>query len=210
MTRGFFIGAIGIFRGAEKLTSKGDRALRGYRSVIAQVEQICGPRVAVIVSCADCGVEVLTVPANRRRKDVRCPFRCRQLRKRDRGQKRERKHNQSPKGKSAKKLRNRKRYLKPPPQDRSVPIVDLTQACSGSLIGGPVLQSLGSSNQIKIQDSSFKSPTQYEWDPALIKYLCWIVSEVLNQPVTTIQIKSQLNKLLWRFSSQRSLRGRGG
>jgi hypothetical protein len=153
--------------------------MRGYRRVITLIVQLCGPDAVIIARCVGCDVEFLTAPANRGRKDLRCPFGCRQARKRDQSRQRGRKNYKTQKGKKAKQLQNRKRYLKSP------------------------------SFQVDDPPSS-PSSVQSRWAPELIIYLCWIIGTLLGHSTTQIQVKERLDDLLCRFSSQRSLRDRGG
>lgn len=154
--------------------------MKGYQRVITLIARLCSPRIVIIANCVGCDVDFLTAPANRRRKDLRCPFGCRQARKRDQSRQRGQRNYQTPKGKKAKKLRNRKRYLKSP------------------------------SYPDKIQASFPDTIEQSCWAPELIIYLCWIIGTLLSHPITQIQMKAWLDELLWRFSSPRSLRDRGG
>jgi len=58
------------------------------------------------VRCCHCGIRFLTHPRNTRRPDLRCPFGCREHHRRQCGNARSRKHNQTDKGKANKKKLN--------------------------------------------------------------------------------------------------------
>jgi len=58
------------------------------------------------VICCHCGIRFLTHPRNTRRIDLRCPFGCRLHNRRQRGNARSRKHNQTDEGRSNKKKLN--------------------------------------------------------------------------------------------------------
>lgn len=133
----------------------------------------------IIAKCARCDIEFLTSVANRRRDDLRCPFGCRQARKKEQNRKRGRKNYETQNGKEAKQRRNRKRYLKSHSPPREVP-------------------------------PKLPSEVPFRWSPEIILYLFWIIRTVLGYPITQIQIKEWLMELFDRFSSQRSLRDRGG
>ncbi len=58
------------------------------------------------VCCCHCGIRFCTHPRNARRRDLRCPFGCREHHRRQRGNARNRKHNQTDKGRANKKKLN--------------------------------------------------------------------------------------------------------
>jgi len=58
------------------------------------------------VCCCHCGIRFCTHPRNARRRDLRCPFGCREHHRRQRGNARSRKHGQTDKGRANKKKLN--------------------------------------------------------------------------------------------------------
>jgi len=58
------------------------------------------------VGCCHCGIRFFTHPRNARRRDLRCPFGCREHHRRQRGNARSRKHNQTDKRRANKKKLN--------------------------------------------------------------------------------------------------------
>ncbi len=58
------------------------------------------------VCCSHCGIRFCTHPRNARRRDLRCPFGCREHHRRQRGNARNRKYNQTDKGRANKKKLN--------------------------------------------------------------------------------------------------------
>jgi hypothetical protein len=77
-----------------------------------------GKRRLILLRCRDCRIPFLTSPSNRRRKDIRCPFGCRERHRRDASHKRSRAYYQSTKGKARKRFLNQRRY-KRRPKDKS-------------------------------------------------------------------------------------------
>ena len=59
--------------------------------------------------CCQCGIRFFTHPRNRRRRDLRCPFGCRQHHGRQRGSERSRRHYQTAEGRRNKKHLNGQR-----------------------------------------------------------------------------------------------------
>jgi hypothetical protein len=75
------------------------------------------------VSCKHCGIRFLAHPRNRNRRDLRCPFGCRQHHRRQCGNRRSAVHYRAPHGRANKEERNARRYRTPPlaePQTESV------------------------------------------------------------------------------------------
>jgi hypothetical protein len=75
-----------------------------------------------VVCCAGCGIRFLTHPRNHGRADLRCPFGCRQRRRRECGNERSRRYYQTPQGRQAKESRNAARTGWPTPEDPSLPL----------------------------------------------------------------------------------------
>jgi hypothetical protein len=61
------------------------------------------------VRCCHCGIRFFTHPRNRGRRDLRCPFGCRECHARERGNERSRKHYQTAEGRKHKKHLNGQR-----------------------------------------------------------------------------------------------------
>jgi hypothetical protein len=61
------------------------------------------------VHCKHCGIRFFTHPRNVDRKDLRCPFGCREHHRRELGRERSRRHYQKPEAKKKKELRNAQR-----------------------------------------------------------------------------------------------------
>jgi hypothetical protein len=61
------------------------------------------------VSCCQCGIRFFTHPRNANRRNLRCPFGCRDHHRRQRGNERSRKHYQTAEAKRKKKRRNGQR-----------------------------------------------------------------------------------------------------
>jgi hypothetical protein len=61
------------------------------------------------VRCRHCGIRFFTHPRNRGRRDLRCPFGCRERHRRQRGNERSRKHYQTAEGRKNKKRLNGQR-----------------------------------------------------------------------------------------------------
>jgi len=62
-----------------------------------------------VVRCCRCGIRFFTHPRNARRRNLRCPFGCRQHHRRQRGNERSRKHYQTAKGRENKQRLNGQR-----------------------------------------------------------------------------------------------------
>ncbi len=65
----------------------------------------------VLIRCVDCRIYFLTAPSNRGRKDIRCPFGCREKHKRECSKKRVRKYRKTKIGRKKKQELNERRYL---------------------------------------------------------------------------------------------------
>jgi hypothetical protein len=205
--------------------------MRGYQLVNTKIIELCGPDAVIIANCVKCNVEFLTVPANRHRKDLRCPFGCRQTRKREMSRNRGRRRYQTPEGRKAKKVQNRRRYIKTPSSHGtllctcSVPEFPLDPNLKSQRRPDQVLltslkqEHTSHSNSITNTSHEETPPilqpkppveNQSRWSSEVIVYLCWVVGKLLDHPITQIQMKEWLEKVLWRFSSKRSLKDRGG
>jgi len=73
------------------------------------------------VGCCHCGIRFFTHPRNARRRNLRCPFGCREHHRRQRGNARSRKHNQTDKGRANKKKLNTAARIKAAPRDTVPP-----------------------------------------------------------------------------------------
>jgi len=69
------------------------------------------------VSCKHCGIRFLTHPRNRHRRDLRCPFGCRQHHRRLYGNRRSAVHYRTPHGNANKEERNARRCRTPPREE---------------------------------------------------------------------------------------------
>ncbi len=79
------------------------------------------------MGCCHCGIRFFTHPRNARRRNLRCPFGCREHHRRQRGNTRSRKHNQTDKGRANKKKLNIAARIKAAPRDTVPPMpVDQT------------------------------------------------------------------------------------
>lgn len=65
----------------------------------------------VLTRCSDCRIYFLTTASNRGRKDIRCPFGCREKHKRESSKKRVREYRKTEIGRKKKQKLNEKRYL---------------------------------------------------------------------------------------------------
>jgi hypothetical protein len=76
-----------------------------------------------VVRCAECGIRFLTYPQNANRRDLRCPFGCRDHHRRECANRRSAVYCRTAKGKADKRLRNARRkrgedtVVESPPQD---------------------------------------------------------------------------------------------
>jgi hypothetical protein len=77
------------------------RVLRGARGK--------GPIRPLLKQCKDCGVRFLTVANNHKRKDLRCPFGCREAHKKEQAKVRSTEYYQTPEGKIKREQLNRRR-----------------------------------------------------------------------------------------------------
>ena len=65
----------------------------------------------VLACCKNCRIYFLTSPSNRGRKDLRCPFGCRKIHKREASKNRVKSYRKTNKGKKTKQDLNKNRYL---------------------------------------------------------------------------------------------------
>lgn len=78
-----------------------------------------------LVRCHYCGIRFLTHPCNARRRDLHCPFGCRNEHRRQCANRRSAKHYQTPKGRKNKKARNGQRSGGQPSPPKSSQLVSL-------------------------------------------------------------------------------------
>ena len=92
------------------------------------------------VCCCHCGIRFCAHPRNARRRDLRCPFGCREHHRRQRGNARSRKHNQSEKGRANKSKLNTAARIK----DIQAALADI--ALTGTALPDTALNDAASSN----------------------------------------------------------------
>ncbi len=106
-----------------------DRAkpvVRQYQTALDSILESHPGLQKCVVYCKDCGIRFLTHPRNAGRRNLRCPFGCRQHRRRQCSNQRSAAYYRTADGRRAKKRRNARRQCKPlpptaPPPDLSPP-----------------------------------------------------------------------------------------
>jgi hypothetical protein len=136
-----------------------------------------------------------------------CPFGCRSERKKELTAQRGRKHTQTPQGRIAKRKRNSKRYRNDTIGKRYLSpnnSENISIQTEHSQLPRSTQDSLSQHDQLHFQN---QSQTR---NFGLFNHLLWIVKLLLGHQVSKIQVFSQFTAVWKRFSSQRSLRWRGG
>lgn len=87
-------------------------ATAAYFQLLFYISHKISSQYYAVVNCPFCGLQFITSPANRNRKDIFCPFGCRELNHRNKLNMRCKKYRKTPKGKKAKQELNKKRQLK--------------------------------------------------------------------------------------------------
>jgi hypothetical protein len=85
--------------------------MSAYYMVLGVVLMRDGRGHFILANCRLCQILFLTSSSNRYRRDLFCPFGCREADQRRRSHERSRSYYQSPEGKQAKRLLNQRRYL---------------------------------------------------------------------------------------------------
>jgi hypothetical protein len=94
-----------------------DRAkptIQSYRTALESALRDRGELRGCCVTCCRCGIEFLTVPANAGREDLRCPFGCRQLHRRQQSSRRGTDYYRTDAGRVKKKKLNDRRQQQAP------------------------------------------------------------------------------------------------
>jgi hypothetical protein len=94
-----------------------DRArplVQQYQTVLDSILQSHAELCGYVVSCAECGIRFLAHPRNAGRRDLRCPFGCREHHRRQRSCQRSTAYYQTAAGKAKKKRLNGRRHRVPP------------------------------------------------------------------------------------------------
>jgi hypothetical protein len=81
-----------------------------------------------VVRCCHCGLRFLTDPRNARRLDLRCPFGCRENRRKQLANQRSARYYRTPRGRKNKKLLNGRRSLPSAAGNKESPSDDLSRA----------------------------------------------------------------------------------
>jgi hypothetical protein len=119
--------ALGNFHSSETEWYKKGQIKKIYDLYKGLVDSFSLPKSLVLTTCCQCHIEFLTSSSNRGRRDIRCPFGCRQDHKKKKSNERSRAYYQTPEGKIKKQKQNSKRKksaqnsrdqkLKPIPED---------------------------------------------------------------------------------------------
>ncbi|MGH9389133.1 MAG: hypothetical protein ACRD1Z_05905, partial [Vicinamibacteria bacterium] len=128
--------------------------------------------------CRHCRIFFLTHPRNRGRKDLGCPFGCRDAHRRKHSTERSRAYNRSPAGKLKKKLRNRKRKVQLNPAPDEQPGQETARA--------------------ELQGSEF--------DPGVVQYVRVVVSLIEGRRVSRDEILEMLRRAMRQRSFARERR----
>lgn len=130
--------------------------------------------------CARCGIFFLTDPRNRGRKDLRCPFGCRDSHRRQASAERSREYYGSLAGKEKKRALNRKRRRAPSPDP------------------GVAEQPGGEAGSREVDPS--------EIDTRLVSYLCVVVSLIEGRKVSHEEITDLIRRAVRQHSLARERR----
>ena len=115
---GFFAIAVEKFFSFRTDWHEDDRArplVRQYQATLDSILQSHPELCGCVVSCADCGIRFLTHPRNTGRRDLRCPFGCRQHHRRQRSCQRSTAYYRTAAGKTKKKRLNARRQSRQAP-----------------------------------------------------------------------------------------------
>lgn len=88
-----------------------------------------------LTRCAHCGIYFLTAPSNRGRKDIRCPFGCREQHKKEASKYRSTAYYQTDDGKIKRQIQNAKRYKNVKDPDSALKKKEQLSKEKGSFIG---------------------------------------------------------------------------
>ena len=109
---GVFVVAAGEFFSFRPDWHQDDRAgplVRQYQHTLDAVLRDHPGLASCAVGCCYCGIRFLTHPRNANRRDLLCPFGCREHRRRQQANERSKKYYRTPRGRKNKKLLNGKR-----------------------------------------------------------------------------------------------------
>lgn len=130
--------------------------------------------------CAHCRIFFLTDPRNRGRKDLGCPFGCRDAERRRRSTERSTAYNRSAAGKLKKKIRNGKRSSGPQPDPAGV--------------------------EAPKEESTKRDPEPSEFAAGLMEYLAVAVSLIEGRRVSREEIVEMLHRVMRQRSFARERR----
>jgi hypothetical protein len=109
---GVFVITVGEFFSFRPDWHRDDRAdplVRQYQLTLDAILRDHPDLASCAVSCCHCGIRFLTHPRNANRRDLRCPFGCREHHRRGQANARSKKHYRTDRGRKNKKLLNGKR-----------------------------------------------------------------------------------------------------
>lgn len=104
------------------------QAAAGYYKALRQVLRLRPDLRCGTVRCAHCGILVLSHPCNRGRRDIRCPFGCRQHHARKESNRRSAAYDHSDEGRGKKKALNARRTGTGPTRPTPPPHPDFCRA----------------------------------------------------------------------------------
>jgi hypothetical protein len=85
-----------------------DQVIKVYQ-IYQTVLKNLSSKVHILGRCSQCHIEFITTQSNQGRNDLRCPFGCRQIHKKNESNKRSTAYYKTPEGKNKKKVQNNKR-----------------------------------------------------------------------------------------------------